>query len=361
MSGHRLRRGLGLLSSAVLERDPQIALTPVGDRWIGRIPAPRLEFRCECGADHVPDSATAGSLHRPVVLAYGAGTRAWGSVRLRVVQSLGLLYFLGVRAPLLGMTAQRLAARPVIDSTIVLGKTALQALGPAAIEQVKAEGSTVLFDAVDGLVQPELAGLADGFVCASRSEFAFRSSSARVPVHLVPHAIDQRIDVPARTHDHFSCAYAGRRVNGQHLGDLRGIDVIATPGSTQGGRDSRRWVDDLSAYSHHYVVRQRQEYDGFKPFTKGFVASALGAAVIASADDEEDRLMLGDDYPYLSRSSRLADVRQCLDFARESFGGADWRRAQERMRTLAEAACPITVGNRLVAALGHHEHGSRRG
>jgi hypothetical protein len=337
--------------SAVRERDPDLFLTEVGDRLVGRLTPVQRDFTCTCGRGHVPDRITAQALSRPIVFAYGTGTRTWGSVHLRVEQSMSMLRFLGVRTDVSALTERRLLRSRVRGALVVLSKTALGAVDEPAVAGLRDRGNVVLVDGIDGRADEDRLADVDGFLCASSTEFAARSGPGTPTAYLVPHAIDARLRAVRRDDSGFAVAYVGRPYNGLHLADLDDVAVVATPRSARAWRDGLGWDRQLTAYSHHFTVRRQHPWDGHKPFMKGFVAAAVGACVIASAEDEEARALLGADYPYLAPTSGLDDARDCIALARATVDGPERIRAREAMTRLRELSCPISAGNRLAAAL----------
>ena len=109
--------------------------------------------------------------------------------------------------------------------------------------------------------------------------------------------------------------------------------------------------DRLKSYSHHYSVRAWNDRDGFKPMMKGFFASRLGSVVIASAEDAESRVVLGDSYPYLAASSKLEDVQETLAHAAATHGGNEWHAAAKKMEEIRGMSCPVSTARDLIEGL----------
>ena len=87
----------------------------------------------------------------------------------------------------------------------------------------------------------------------------------------------------------------------------------------------------------------------FKPPTKVFLAARLGSVFIGSRADEEVALLLGNDYPYLSRDSSYQEVQKVIEFARESFLDAAWIRAKSAMEEARQECCDDAIAERLLS------------
>ena len=232
---------------------------------------------------------------------------------------------------------------PPVREIIILGKTALRETSPFDLARWRDDGNTLIFDEIDGRFPETIESLASGFLCASRTEFELRQA-ARVPQsHYVPHAIDLRVRPIECQDSKFRCVYVGAPANMALLTKSPDVEVIATSDAAHRRQPRVPWAEQLPNFSHHYIVREPNPNRDFKPFTKGFLAAAFHAPVIASASDPESLLMLGSHYPYLAKDSTIKHVTKTVDYARETLAGSEWTDARMVMKDLAKQGCALSV------------------
>jgi hypothetical protein len=222
------------------------------------------------------------------------------------------------------------------DSTIFLTKSYLGDASEPGLERLKKSRNVLCADFLDGKINPRIVSNVDILVASSRSqERHFRKSFAGKPIVHVTHHVDIRVpDITAQDRD-FRCAYFGDPQNGAALTALRGqIDIIEAVDPR-----SINWMSRLGDYNCHYAVRQSQERDGFKPFTKGFLAAHCGAPVIVSSSDPEAELNLGADYPYRWDPAAPGQFPEALRAVKQSYRTRDWMRAVAAMENV-KAGCP---------------------
>lgn len=310
---------------------------------------------CECGADHTP-GLEFSRLSRPVYIVYRDGTQSLGSVELRGLQAATSLANVGYGGTIHVQSLESVYRDKPTGAIIIALKTAIKDRFDFALRDL-AKNNTLLFDIVDGSISGEMEALAEGFLCASVSEFTARKQTG-ARSYLVHHAIDTRIDWPPSTpRSAFSVAYYGAASNGLHIGEIPEIHVVAYRERVhqEAGEELSETMSTLASYSHHYAVRQWNPRDGYKPLTKAFMAAWCNAVVIASRDDPESLALLGENYPYLARSSAQRDVIGILTFARETLGGTEWADAQKVMEQLKTLSCPTGSAMSLAKALAEYQ------
>jgi hypothetical protein len=299
------------------------------------------------------DATDWSGINQPITLTYRRGTEEMGNVLLRGFQLADMLTSLGSPVPIKVQALENLYRAKPRGETLIVLKTAIRVKSEPILRAFARWGNTVLFDVVDGLVPPVLESLPHAYICSSLSEKVVREErGARTIVSL--QSPDQVVPTLPFNERSFSVIYHGDARNAQHLSLLPERNVFQQPMS--GSEDNIRvFVNDtlpqLSRASHHYSVRMWNELDGFKPMMKGFFAARLGAVVIASAEDEESRLILGDDYPYLAASSSVEDVQAIIDHAKNTHLGPEWERAVATMRELRQMSCPVKTAQDLVEGL----------
>jgi hypothetical protein len=150
-------------------------------------------------------------------------------------------------------------------------------------------------------------------------------------------SFDQRLtDVHFRDLDRLSAVYLGRPQHAaipEALADE--ITVIDILFSDQMERATR----ELGMYNLHYAVRpdrQQTLQRAYTPFTKGATAAACRSNMLVNRQVDDAIEFLTPDYPYLIESNAPAQVEEGFRKAREEFGGPEWRRGLEIMRSVRE-------------------------
>ena len=307
---------------------------------------------CNCDLNHQtvlqPEDRLSG---RSVMFVHGERGVNMGSRHLRGGQLGKMLQVFDPSVLVSWKALGELAPHQFRPDVVICHKSALEddALLPIARRWARA-GTIFCADIVDG--QPKqhrrVRNLVRSYICASRTEFDWRSSR-RERCYFVPHHVDLRI-LPLRPQrSNWSLGYLGQRRNAQHLEKIKLQVLEDTPELFEtGGRLLRRFLED---HSHHYSVRRYSRDEGFKPPTKIYLASHVGAVAIVSREDPESLQAVGSDYPFLSVSSRLSDVAETIRFAEERMGMGEHERALKAMEILRRDFCPARVVQSLHVAL----------
>lgn len=324
---------------------------------LGEYEVREAEYRCRCGGDHRVDQVNWNGITRPVVFTFPSEEVNNTGVRLRVFQVAEMLQVFAPPVTVRIKSIENLyRSRP--RGHIVIVQKAVKREWAWILRALKKRGNTLLFDMVDGLVPDYLEGLPDGYICSSLSEQLAREAKGQFAISSLQ-SPDQLI--PTMTFDKrpFDVVYHGAKHNAQHLTDLPELRVLQSPldGSPERmGAYLAETLPLLRRASHHYSVRRWNKSDGFKPKMKGFVAAALGAVIICSAENEESLLILGNDYPYLAKSSSLEDVKAIIDYARNTHLREEWHRAVATMQELRQMSCPVKTARDLVEGLRRLPH-----
>ena len=296
--------------------------------------------RCTCGLAH---DATSISIDRPVFFVFRPGTSSWGSVRLRVFQLAGALR-LAVNQPkrIAVVSEAQFLKLHTRDADVVASKYLLGSKVPGWLTSARGRGNRVFADVVDGFPTPGLDEHVDAFLCASKSEFEFRSASG-LPAAQILHQVDSRFDPQNFVKTEFRIGYLGAPGGAIYTELLPALDKKYTKLSMS-NFEAHMLSKQVKLWSHHYSVRAFFGEGVFKPATKAFLAARFGAIFIGSGDDLESRLILGADYPYLAQSSTRDDILSVTALAQETFGGAVWERAQAVMNNLRQRTCDFQIG-----------------
>lgn len=216
------------------------------------------------------------------------------------------------------------------DSLVLLTKWALQTRSPEEIARIRARNIAVV-GMWDDLI-PDAGRMAA--IDASMSlSYAQTLELARTwpgtPAFYVPHHVNRLIRPPrvpgTPPMDRLRTGYFGELANTVRPPSLGGL--VELVGINTSRRDEG-WIDRLPEFNAHWIIRQRREIDGAKPFLKGFLAARCGAVVVTARETDDALLYLGDDYPFFVRSLETTDLEAMMLDMVAAFGGPDWRLAQ---------------------------------
>jgi hypothetical protein len=232
------------------------------------------------------------------------------------------------------------------DAVLVLNKNILLKLNPESIERLKKRGNIVCADPLDGKYPEDVLSSCDVLIAASKFQFA--DYSRRFPTHRVSyvgHHVDLRIGKIAPPNDRIRIGYFGEPLNTRFEDDFR--DRVSFVRVNTSNANKSPWIDELSSYNAHYAIRASRPIDGFKPFTKGFVAAHCNCPILVETQDEEARQFLPADYPFFTDASSAIQVRETIERMEQSFGGAEWRRALDAMRDVGAASARDRVARQV--------------
>lgn len=239
----------------------------------------------------------------------------------------------------------------ISDALVLLNKNVILGAAPDLIERLKHRRNIVVADPLDGVVSEEILRAADALISSShvQSEY-FRRTFPDKPCFYVGHHVDIRIGPIEPLHgETLSIGYFGELHNTLYSEELCSrIDFHRT--NTSDSSDVS-WMAQLKNYNAHYGMRLRQPYDGYKPFTKGFIAAHCGCPIIVSADDREAMLHLTNDYPFAAKDSSLTAVLAVIADMSASFMGPRWRTALEIMSHVKAHSSRETTANQLLRAI----------
>ena len=105
------------------------------------------------------------------------------------------------------------------------------------------------------------------------------------------------------------------------------------------------WIDLLPNHNFHYAVRRDRDFDGPKPFVKGFIAAKCNSNMMIQRDSGDAEYYLGEDYPfYLTADPSISEIVDGLKYAKDSFGGPDWAHGLEIMADIRERSSLHRIG-----------------
>ena len=275
-------------------------------------------------------------------------------------RNLGERYRFSVRALPRMVTddARRDFAESLAGRIVVLLKGTGAMLGENGMQMLRAASRGLAIDYVDGHAGECFSPHADLHIAASHAgEAILRRVLARkgsvdgqAGVAHLTHHHDPRLEgMMPRRQDTLRAAYLGHARNVHIPGEISHRIQRIVIGR---GGDMPAAFDRLCDFNLHYTIRPpglagTPDGDVAKPFTKGFVAAALGANVLVTRDTDDAELYLGRGYPFLVDDTAPATIATALDRAEGLYDTPGWHEASERMRYLREMSSPRHVAREL--------------
>ena len=215
------------------------------------------------------------------------------------------------------------------DSLVILTKWALQTRSPEEIAAIRARNVAVV-GVWDDLIPDDgrMAAIDASMSLSYAQTLDLARTHPGTPAFYVPHHVNRLIRPSVPPMDRLRTGYFGELANTVRPPALGGL--VELVGINTSRRDES-WITRLPEFNAHWIIRQRRDIDGAKPFLKGFLAARLGAVVVTAREDDDALLYLGDDYPFFVRSLETADLEAMILAMVEGFGGPDWRLAQAIM------------------------------
>ena len=191
-------------------------------------------------------------------------------------------------------------------------------------------------------ISPSMAGVE---ILRERLATNFGQGQALPLILPILHNADERIyGVRISPQDRARIAYFGNPAYAEIPASVAGqIDVLDGSTSASFSRNLSR----ITGYNVHYAVRPDQVEDRIKPFTKGSNAAVLGALVMVNRAVHDAVLLLGEDYPFLLEDTSEPCIRDGLDKVSGSWGGTDWKIAQDRMAEFAKLVSPAAIAGQI--------------
>ena len=229
------------------------------------------------------------------------------------------------------------------DSMLILTKGFLQKTSVNEVNMLKEAGNVICVDYVDIALRHELYGMVDLLIASSIKQFLHYSISYPDKVtHLITHHVDPRIEGAGGPLEYCKIGYFGELRNTRYRRQLRNM-VDFWHVNTKSGNADTSWFPRLQQYNVHYAVRRTRSSDEFKPFLKGFVAAKCHANIIVQLDESDAVYYLGSDYPFVLRNESVRAVSEMICFAKDCFGGREWREGLEIMRSVRNRSAPPQI------------------
>ena len=244
------------------------------------------------------------------------------------------------------------------DAIVIMLKGTPKLFGPEGLTALRKHVRAIGVDYVDTNMELKYSPLVDVHISPSIAGMKIlrrllREKGSDVPdaiaAHLTHHADPRLEGLALIPQDRVRAVYLGNPKN-TALPEAAGpqVEVLRYPSD----KEIAQAFEALRAFNLHYAVRpdeqsSKRNLQTTKPFTKGFVAAAVGANVMASRSSDDVVNYLGEDYPFLVGETSEAEVLRVLDEARALYGTKAWDRATDRMRYVRDVTSPASVAREL--------------
>jgi len=318
------------------------------DQFIKRDFGVQTKPLCTCGTCN---SIRIPKLKKDIVIIYSRGTSQLASIQMRLVQSAGHLKYINPNLKIKGFCLQSSEIYKISNSNIILTKFAFENISNFDLLKLS-RNNTILADIVDLRTNTEKLKRIDKVIASSNTQFNFLRDQNLKSIELIYHTTDFRLrDIQAQQ-NFFSVAYFGSmsRIPQDFMG-MSDLSVINTPLSYEAFRKKPIYAKKLIEYSSHLAIGTPVDKFVFKPFTKGLIASSIGATTLISKDDKEAISLLGPNYPYIAANKDRKNVEDLINFMRLTFAKEEWLLAQSKHQELLKYCCELRTLNQWTQVL----------
>jgi hypothetical protein len=209
----------------------------------------------------------------------------------------------------------------------------------------------VLLDPVDQRLPDGIAEFSHGILAPSiQAKWDLEQRFPHAEVFHVGWHTNFEIPMVQAQQESWAVAYVGGRSNCRFVDTLEsraGLAVVETPY----WESPSHWSGRLRDYSAQFAMRQPQPWDGYKFFTKGFLAAQCGVPIITAAWEPDVLHFLTPDYPFLILEDSESAALDALEAARSAFRTQDWKRARALMDRMYRMSSHAAVADQIWSAV----------
>jgi hypothetical protein len=299
--------------------------------------------QCMCLSKH---ELIASQIKKDIVVIYSKGTVDLASVQMRLLQVAKYILFLNTEIKILALSSRSSNILSLKNSIIILSKFAVESISSTELTTLVKNNNSIFIDPVDSKLEISKFHGDCTFIASSFEQNNYLKTLTKTPVELIYHSSDLRLKSLRAQNDTFAIGYFGNL--SRILPDYKKLDklsIIKTPLSYELRRVLPRYAPDLIKYSAHLATGTVPPKYIFKPFTKGIVASHVGALSLISQNDQEGVSLLGQNYPYVAHSNSTKSVSEMIDYMQKSYMSKEWKLAHELSRNLEPYYCEVNITN----------------
>ncbi|WP_435169046.1 hypothetical protein [Falsirhodobacter sp. 1013] len=221
--------------------------------------------------------------------------------------------------------------RSVRDQVVIVNRGAIEFNPPEHLADLRDRNIVSVSDWLDMPIRPKTVPVFDAHMAFSLPQAVeLNRLYPATPAFHVTHHVNPAVPDCAGPTDRLRTGYFGRLANTSRPSTLS--DVIELVNVVDASFTAEDWVRQAPLFNCHWIVRELDHLQEWKPFLKAFVAARCGAVVIVTRDDMNAMHYLGDDYPFYADSLAPEDLEMAWARTASAFGGKDWQKAQAIMR-----------------------------
>ncbi len=219
----------------------------------------------------------------------------------------------------------------VRDQVVIVNRGAIEFNKRAHLHELRDRNIASISDFLDVPIKAKTAAAFDAHMtlCLPQAVELNRLYPSTPSFH-VTHHVNPDVPECVPPSDRLRTGYFGRLGNTSRPETLE--EMIELVNVVDSSFTAENWARQAPLYNCHWIVRQKDDLQDWKPFLKGFVAARCGAVVIVTRDDMNAIHYLGDDYPFYADSLAPEDLEWAWARVASQFGGKEWRKAQAIMR-----------------------------
>jgi hypothetical protein len=302
-----------------------------------------VQPECKCIVKHETLSTM---IKKDIVIIYSKGTIELASIQMRLLQVAKFILYLNPDIKIIALSQRPSNLIGLKNKLIILSKFASELISRSELATLTRNGNMIYVDPVDSKCEVSKFHSNCTLVASSIEQARYFKNSARIDSKLIYHSSDLRLKWIKAEKNEFSIGYFGNlsRIPKEY-NDLTKLNIIKTPLSFEPRRELPRYAAKLRKYSAHLVTGTNPVDQVFKPFTKGIVASHVGALPLISEIDVEGLSLLGRDYPYIAKNNRTNSISEMIEYMQTSFKSKEWLSAEELNKNLEPYYCEVNITN----------------
>ncbi|MFC0199555.1 hypothetical protein [Paracoccus rhizosphaerae] len=223
----------------------------------------------------------------------------------------------------------------VRDQVVIVNRGAIEFNSREDLDELRGRNIASISDWLDLPVRPKTIPVFDAHMtlCLPQT-IALNKLYPNTPAFHVTHHVNPAVPECTGPTDRLRTGYFGRFANTSCPNSLS--TMIELVNVVDASFTPSEWARQAPMYNCHWIIREIDHLQEWKPFLKGFVAARCGAVVIVTRDDMNAMHYLGDDYPFYADSLATADLEMAWLKAASAFGSKEWGKAQAIMRQVKE-------------------------
>ena len=181
----------------------------------------------------------------------------------------------------------------------------------------------VYLDAIDRKIDPRLILRLNGIITSSlKQQICINKNYPTLKTQYIIHPTDEKSRQVHNNHLNEAkiCYWGG--FHNTHL-NIPGVNYL----NSEENHSTEETREFLSNHNIHLAARVKNAWDGFKPFTKGFIASKCNSIIITNYNDSDSYYYLGKDYPYYTKDTSREACEEMVKHAIASYNTDEWKTA----------------------------------